>query len=121
MKIFVLEDDPNRIKWLDRFLFQQRGIDWECVHTNIRQAEFGGPYDIVLLDHDLNGRTFDASHEDDGLIFIRAIKDRLGDAFVLIHSHNPDGARAMQAEWPRAILAEFGTEKFVTLLTAAVR
>lgn len=114
MTVFVLEDDPERIRWFERF-FAQHHVEWQCVHTNERVDEFVGPYDVVCLDHDLGGRQLEA-HEDDGLAFIRAIKDRVGDACVIIHSWNDVGARRMKAEWPAALLAEFGSPRFTGIL-----
>lgn len=120
LNIFALEDDPRRIIWLDRFFFQKHGIDWMCVQTGEREYEFRPPYDIILLDHDLGGRQM-VAHEDDGVAFLRAVKDRINvDALVVIHSHNAEGALRMQAEWPHAVLAEFGSMKFETILSSCM-
>lgn len=121
MKIFVLEDDPDRIRWFaQRFL----GHDWTCIQTCDREYEFKPPYDLILLDHDLGGRQLEAGPlirvhkdlarkvegeviiqgehgliEDCGLTFVRMIKDRLdGTGRIIVHSCNPNGAKAMVRE-----------------------
>lgn len=93
MRIFVLEDDPERIIWLHERL---RGHDVTFVHTCARAHEFAPPYDLVLLDHDLGGRQLEG-HEDDGAAFARAIRDQIGSAPVLVHTWNPDGVTRIEA------------------------
>ena len=95
MKVFVLEDDPDRIRQLCEWL---KGCEWDCVHTCMREGEFNPPYDLILLDHDLGGRQL-IDHEDDGVSFVRLIKDRINpEADIIIHSYNLEGAKRMQAE-----------------------
>lgn len=87
--IFILEDDPARIMWfLERFHGYEVTLAESCTQLDL----FTGPYDLVCLDHDLGGRQLE-DHEDDGAAFAAGIKDKIGDAYVVIHSFNSDGAR----------------------------
>lgn len=112
-KVFVLEDDPDRIRWLCERL---RSHEWHCVHTCHRDYEFKGPYDVILLDHDLGGRQMDNTHEDNGLSFLVAIKDQIGETPVIIHSYNGPAADRMKREWPAALIAPFRGPTFNVLV-----
>ena len=121
MRIFVLEDDPDRIITLSNFFrpFLDDGtiteINWAS--SNWQRDKFERPYDLILLDHDLGGRQL-TPHEDDGLKFIRSIKDEIYDAFVILHSYNPEGVTAMHAEYPVAVPVPFDTPQFWSLIKA---
>lgn len=92
MRVFILEDDPDRIRLFAEWL---KDDDWECIHTCERAHLFKPPYDLVLLDHDLGGRQMQ-EHEDCGLTFCGLVGDKLNHgAYVIAHSWNPDGAKAM--------------------------
>lgn len=92
MKVFILEDDPIRI---GQFMEWLRGDDITCADSCTQAYKFEPPYDLIFLDHDLGGRQLE-EHEDDGLAFVRLIKDQINpDALVVIHSYNPDGALRM--------------------------
>lgn len=116
MKIFVLEDDPDRIRWFTRRFANH---EWDCIQTCAREYEFRPPYDLILLDHDLGGRFVGGGSEDSGLTFIRGIKNRIGTTTcVILHSYNPDGVKAMLAEWPESIPAPFRSKEFDNILNA---
>jgi hypothetical protein len=91
MRVFILEDDPTRMFWL-----HERLLGHEIVHAeSCTQADrFQGPFDLVLLDHDLGGRQLE-DHEDNGEAFANLISDQIGAAHVIIHSYNPAGAWRM--------------------------
>ena len=85
LRVFVLEDDPDRIRQLTEWLI---GCEWDCIQTCIREYEFKPPYDLILLDHDLGGRQL-ADHEDCGLTFVKLVKDRINiEADIIVHSYN---------------------------------
>ncbi len=98
MKIFVLEDDPDRIRrfcgWFGLGLNKEDKIQWDCVHTCVRDGDFRGPYDYIFLDHDLGGRQM-VENEDCGTEFVKLIRSRIGTARVIIHSFNPDASKRM--------------------------
>lgn len=96
MKIFILEDDPERIRYFRELFYADHTVDVasSCVEVD----KFQPPYDLILLDHDL-GRRQMAEHEDCGLTFVRLVKDKLTkDDLVIVHSYNHDGAVNMIME-----------------------
>lgn len=117
-RVFILEDDEIRVAHLLSLLIS-------CDVTRVascRQAKkFVPPYDLILLDHDLGGRQI-TRHEDCGLTFVRMIKDKINpDATIVYHSYNPDGARAMQQEVGRGMIAPFGSSLFNQIVTGPHR
>jgi len=97
MKVFILEDDPDRIQWFHERFFKH---DCAIIQTCAREYNFNPPYDLILLDHDLGGRQMDNKHEDSGFEFIKLIKDRIDPrkTVVIIHSYNNVGAKRMYDE-----------------------
>lgn len=95
MRVFILEDDEDRIR-----RFHQAFIGHDVTlakDTEHALRLFKPPYDYVLLDHDLGGRTYVNSDEEDcGAAFCRRVPaDGLETARVLVHSYNRDGAIRM--------------------------
>lgn len=88
MRVFILEDDMTRILYFRERLMQH---DLTIVSSCAQIDQFQPPYDVVFFDHDLGGRQMTA-HVDNGAAFARAVADRIGDATVLIHSYNGEGA-----------------------------
>lgn len=117
MRVFVLEDDPDRIRWFAERLMAHT---WDCIQTCHREYAFKPPYDLILLDHNLGGRQMDNSHEDNGLALLGLIKDRIGETPVVIHSYNGPAADRMQREWPSAHIAPFRGVRFLTLLDSVL-
>ena len=95
MRVFILEDDPERIR-----LFHQAFIGHDVTlakDTERALSLFQPPYDWVLLDHDLGGQVYvDSDEEDCGAAFCRRMPvENLGAARFVVHSFNRDGARRM--------------------------
>lgn len=95
MKIFILEDDSERIKAFSRALNE---VDYVVANTvEDGQKMWNPPYDVILLDHDL-----DFAYDDDKLA-----DEQTGHTFaewlpfhscdkntrVVVHSFNYSGAR----------------------------
>lgn len=131
MRIYVLEDDPERIVTLCRYFDRQqrewgaggtdRGpIQTQWSQTNFRNHEFTPPYDLILLDHDLGGRQLE-DHEDNGRRFMNRLKSQFGDALVIIHSFNTGAAASMKVDYPPAVMAPFNSIEFWNLLNAVLR
>lgn len=115
MRVFVLEDDSNRVMSLFKWL--PNGVDWDIIDTCEKADRFNPPYDLILLDHDLGGRQFE-KHEDCGLTFVKLIKDKIPDnAAIILHSYNHAGAQNMLAALEdRASVIPFGTAAYIAAL-----
>lgn len=125
MRIFTLEDDPVRILKLYDF-FKSKGVkeadmDWAASMWQVdRFGDGHNIYDLILLDHDLGGRRM-LEAEDNGLNFLEMIKEKVGDALVVIHSHNPSGAEAMHAAYPPSLVIPYNGPRFWILLESLFR
>ena len=97
MRIFILEDDPERIVWfkanldtdnLDITDLAEKGM--ELLHEN--------KYDIVFLDHDLGGEVFvDSNMFNTGHTVAKMIHETKNKVTpVVIHSWNSNGAQNMK-------------------------
>jgi hypothetical protein len=95
VKVFVLEDDETRIALIER-----AAIGHELTvarDTEDALKKFAPPYNLLLLDHDLGGRVFvDSNEEDCGAAFCRRAPFRDDDT-VIVHSYNRAGAMEMLA------------------------
>lgn len=121
-RVFILEDDPQR---QDAFIDVLTGADVQiCADVVSARAVFRGPYDWILLDHDLGGRVFVDSDEDNtGYQFAKWLADThpQDGASVVIHSWNVVGAmqmeRALQdAAWS-VLRVPFGTTVLKAIAT----
>lgn len=109
MKVFLLEDDPARIRFITEWVLTEP-IDALCVATNFERGvsvyKKYGPFDVLLLDHDLGT-------EKTGCDFARWVKKQPGvsDCLVIVHSMNPIGARNIAAEFLPVVvrIIPFGT------------
>lgn len=119
MKAFILEDDPERIVQLVRF-FDKHSTSCAWAASCVQEDRFVGPYDLILLDHDLGGRQM-KDHEDSGRAFLKLIKKEIGNALVIIHSYNGGAAALMKGDYPPAVLAPFGSVTFWSLLERVVK
>jgi hypothetical protein len=94
MKIFILEDDDYRMVTLEK-LDAMKGAEITRIVSCAEVEKFQPPYDLILLDHDLGGRQLE-EHEDNGLAFVKLIKDKIpAGSRVIVHSYNYDGAMNM--------------------------
>lgn len=97
MKIFILEDDPNRMVIFKRMF---KGHTIVHVETSDEGIEVLNTikFDIIFLDHDLGGRQFVDSREyDTGYRVAVSIPQTINkDTDVVIHSYNPAGAKNME-------------------------
>ena len=94
MKIFILEDDPMRIR-----LFRDVciGLDATFAESYAEAVKkFDGPYDILCLDHDLGGEWMARSDgPNTGYNFCKWLPESSENARAYVHSYNPDGAENM--------------------------
>lgn len=107
-KIFVLEDSKSRI---DAFKKKFKNDDiyfFDEVKEAIEGFELLGPFDIILLDHDLDGKIFVNSHSDNtGYQFAKYLSEKELNSQIIIHSMNPAGAKNMKSLLPQADVVPF--------------
>jgi len=95
MKIFILEDQPTRIEW-----FMSEFADQRVVVANdaglAMQILAASKFDIIFLDHDLEGKENVSSLEPNcGMrvaSFLATLKDKTR---VVVHSWNKSGVKSM--------------------------
>lgn len=96
-RVFVLEDDPQRIRLFREALFHADATFAESCAEAIEK--FAPPYAVMSLDHDLGGKVFvNSAEENTGAGFCRWLPEKAPDMWspvVVVHSYNPDGARTM--------------------------
>ncbi len=96
MNILVLEDEPSRIEWFRKFTEGHRADFVDDAKTAII-AIHRLKYDVILLDHDLDGRVYVPSDEPNtGFQVAKAIPGTINrDTVIVIHSHNDTGTKKM--------------------------
>jgi len=103
MKVFILEDNPDRFKFLKKF-YTRDTISWAQTYPEAKKIfEMDGPFDLLLLDHDLG------EEEDirvgNGEMFAEYLAGcELNGANIIIHSMNSWGAQRMKHYLPKAEL-----------------
>lgn len=110
MKVFILEDSINRQICFQEALTKHNVI----IAPNVPRAQHhwaaGGPYDLLLLDHDVGESVFDPT----GYDFCRwLVKISAKPIETVIHSYNPDGAKRMKQTlsengWDNITVLPFG-------------
>lgn len=98
MKVLFLDDDPNRRRYARGFFAGHELSEAETAEQAINLLKKYSPYDLVMLDHDLGGRTFVPSDEVSGFHvaqFIAGMDESLLPKEVLVHSYNFAGADRM--------------------------
>lgn len=95
MRIFILEDDFNRI---NMFIDAMSTHD-VTIRTSVEGAihAYAPPYDLVLLDHDLGGEQMVDPSSVTGLGFAKWLAENAEPIETYIHSYNPVGADAMMS------------------------
>jgi len=97
MKILILEDNLDRIEKF-KILFKNQEVSHYDNAFDARQACKFNTFDILWLDHDLNGKIWeDSFKEDTGYSFVKYIVDEglQKKSLIYIHSMNPVGANLM--------------------------
>lgn len=95
-KIFIIEDDPKRIKWF-RSHFKTEADIFEDVES--AKKGFKGGYDQIFFDHDLGGLTYvDSNDPNTGYQFAKwLMENKLDDikrykTHCVVHSLNYAGS-----------------------------
>ena len=95
MRVFVLEDNEDRARW---FIKNYVKDDLTLVNDAATDAHLVSiiRYDLIFLDHDLNGEVYCPSDEHSGYAVAQAIVDSPNQKTpVIIHSWNDEGASMM--------------------------
>jgi hypothetical protein len=111
MRIFILEDNPERIKKFKRELIGHILIiveDVESAKEIINSDTESNKYDLMFLDHDLGGEEMVSPGDNTGYLVAKILSESINkNSNCIIHSCNHAGARAMQFCLPKAILIPF--------------
>ena len=96
MRIFVLEDNDERLRWfMDNFQDQRLVVtnDSRLAVMMLKAVTF----DVAFLDHDLGQRAFTPSDEMSGWAVAAELADdeRHEKTEVIVHSHNTQAANRM--------------------------
>ena len=95
MKIFILEDDPNRVSWFKENLDCKNLDITEFVEEAIELLN-NNTYDAVFLDHDLGGTYYAPSDEKSGYAVAELIAENITyKPIIVIHSMNHAGGTRM--------------------------
>ncbi len=109
-RVFILEDDPMRMREFYRVLIGKDQVTVTHIESCSQVDRFKPPYDVICLDHDLGGRQL-VEHEDNGHLFTKLVKDLINpDAAIIVHSYNHGGARNMLETLGRGVYMPFGPE-----------
>lgn len=106
MKILVLDDDPenDRLKAFRRMFIGHTVITVKFVKDCLYQLQNESPFDIVFLDHDLDGKTFVPSGPGTGYEVAEWLRDNplKKPNRIVLHTFNKDGAARMMEVLPEA-------------------
>lgn len=132
-KIYILEDDPNRMRYFDR----EFKIDAdEYVHADnaagmielIEADSYNAdPIDVLFLDHDLGGEQFvDSSEKNTGMGVVRWLVEHKPEIrLIIVHTLNPPAGlemvqRLQMAGYDNVVRAPFTEINFSGNLYEAV-
>jgi hypothetical protein len=125
-KIFVLEDDPSRIKWFQQKFCMIPLVKIMSMALPAKKELHNQKYDLIFLDHDLDNDVYVDSHEDldaiqwnTGYQVMKGIPLSVNkDTPVIIHSLNTVGAANMLKCRPECTTyIPFTTLRFNTVIT----
>lgn len=97
MKVFILEDNQERIKKFKELFKNQELFIFDNVEDALKSCQ-KNEFNVMFLDHDLGGEIWVDSHkENTGYKFVyRLIWNNLQkNTLIYIHSMNPIGANKM--------------------------
>jgi hypothetical protein len=97
MRILILEDNPLRIEKF-KILFKNQQVDHCATVNDAKNACLVHEYDILWLDHDLDGKIWeDSDKETTGFEFVKwlVLNGFQKNSLNYIHSMNPVGANRM--------------------------
>lgn len=112
-RVLILEDSQERIDIFNKNLVGNEFVivsnASECIHKLVKEK-----WDVLFLDHDLDGRSFVDSLEDNTGYQVAKFLNQNKEykpKVIVIHSLNPAGAKNMQMELPEAYRIPFAWSK----------
>jgi CheY-like chemotaxis protein len=98
-KVLFLDDSKERqTQFANVFKVPDTSVDYVDTADEAMRALKDKVYDVTFLDHDLGGKIFVKEVEGTGYqvaLFIKKLPPERRPYQVIIHTHNPDGARRM--------------------------
>jgi CheY-like chemotaxis protein len=97
MNILLLDDNPHRITFFQNSLKNHKLL--VCRHANAAiKALKKSSFDVVFLDHDLEGEASDPQDENCGSEVARFIgENRISCGRIILHTENRTGRESMEA------------------------
>lgn len=99
MKILVVEDAEERIKWFQKRFTTDNVIVVDNVDNAIDVLKNAQDFDCIFLDHDLGDQP--------GTIVAKFLRDLEFEGQVIVHSMNSSGAMNIKAILPDAMILSF--------------
>ena len=115
LNILLLEDNGHRITFFKNGLTAHKLTI--CKHARAaKQALKKQAFDVVFLDHDLQGKPEDPSSDNCGTEVARYIADReIAVGLIVLHTENPVGRDAMEELLPDSFTVPYGRLKKIGL------
>lgn len=121
MKVFILEDDENRISEFRKWFAIDELVVTDTA-TEAREVLSSEEFDLILLDHDLGGEQMvDPSETDNtGTVVASACQEWKSSKGtpIIVHSCNPSGAKRMAESLQDAAFSNVSRIPFPLLLRA---
>lgn len=107
-KILILEDSQERIKQFQKKLSKDDVYFFDSVFEAKEAYNFLGPFDVIFLDHDLDGAIFvDSNDENTGYQFAKFLAEKETEAQIIVHSMNSVGAQNIKRVLPQSDVVPF--------------
>lgn len=111
MKIFILEDDINRINAFQKYLGNHSLTIVSEAMEAIKILEKDITFDLMFLDHDLGGQIYvDVNEENTGSTVAKYLSGKEFKGQIIIHSFNPIGVQNMINYLPNSLYIPFNIE-----------
>ncbi len=109
MKILILEDSGERIRLFKAYLEKHDLHFFDNVQDAVEGIRNLGPFDVLFLDHDLDNRIYvDSDEPNTGYQLAKWIAENdVQFKKIILHTHNPAGARKMKSVLPQARIIPF--------------
>lgn len=107
-KILILEDSQERIHQFQKRLPKDDLYFFDSVDEAKEAYNLLGPFDVIFLDHDLDGSVFvDSDEKNTGYQFAKFLVEKETEAQIIVHSMNSVGAQNIKNALPQAEIVPF--------------